>query len=169
MNHNFRLALAINDLGEIVVVKKDTTTNTITSINTDIYLKCDEWCNITIIYILKFTIKVDLSDEYNANNVFVVEDNDNYTLTGCYTYIGSNIQVSNNTVNPVDNVSVFFNSIEYIDGTSQVINTNSINNFYNNIPITVSNEFDYDNKLKQKIINCNNKEYKYYYRYYEND
>ena len=63
-------------------------------------------------------------------------------MTGCYTYIGSKIQVSNNTVNPVDNVSGFFNSIEYIDGTSQTINTNSINNFYNNIPITVSNEFD---------------------------
>ena len=90
-------------------------------------------------------------------------------MTGCYTYIGSKIQVSNNTVNPVDNVSGFFNSIEYIDGTSQTINTNSINNFYNNIPITVSNEFDSDNKLKQKIINCNNKEYKYYYRYYENE
>ena len=90
-------------------------------------------------------------------------------MTGCYTYIGSKIQVSNNTVNPVDNVSGFFNSIEYIDGTSQTINTNSINNFYNNIPITVSNEFDSDNKLKQKIINCNNKEFKYYYRYYENE
>ena len=169
INHNFRWALAINDLGEIIVVKNDTTTNTITSIDTDIYLKRDEWYNITIINILKFRIKVDLSDEYNDNNVFELEDNDDYTLTGCYTYIGSNIQVSNNTVKPVDNVSGFFNSIEYIDGTSQTINTNSINNFYNNIPITVSNEFDSDNKLKQKIINCNNKEFKYYYRYYENE
>ena len=169
INKVLKWALLLKDSGEILVVKNDRTTNTIEFIDTDIYLKLDEWYNITIINDDNFKIKVDLLDDYNDNNEITLGDTNSYSLEDCFSYIGSNIQVSNNVVKPINNVSGFFNSIEYVDGINQTLSEDLLNEFYNNLPITISNEFDSDNKLKQKRINCNNKEFTYHYRYYENE
>ena len=158
----FNWGIAIDTSGQIQIISGSQV------YETSIELKLDKWYNISIISTNdSFYINVDNIDTNIEENTYtIIPYMNQFSLEDNITYIGSQVDYINGYAVPKNNMNGFINSIEYVDGTNNNILPSIIEKF-DKKPVIISNEYDIDNRLKQRTITTKNTKLNNYYRYYQ--